>query len=330
VLGGGFGRCVAVGACAVAAAISFTRTARAADVCTANVWYRAAPQCPDGNAFIEKVVQRTQNVRLADAGDKIDFVVTIGLKQDLNVGRLERQTERGTVAIRELSGESCDEVADALALHLAMSAEQCSQVNPREAASTTPEGPPTPQPSAPAPDSRRHPSAAPGTARWSAVADALLLGATSPSHMPALGAFIQFAWDWDGVLRPALRAGALAGAANWEEFDISLIAGRIDLCPIAFGASVYSIRPCLNLDVGRISVETSRSSDHGLWITPGALLRLEYHPFKPVLLEVQAGALFPAKRYTVSIAEDDGSVRSRYRTDRIGLQIALGAGIVIP
>lgn len=59
-------------------------------------------------------------VRLAKAGDHIDFVVTLVADEADVVGRLERQTQSGTVAIRELRDKECARVADAIALSLAL------------------------------------------------------------------------------------------------------------------------------------------------------------------------------------------------------------------
>lgn len=80
------------------------------------------------------------------AGDHIDFVVTLVTEQGETLGRLERQTGNGTVAIRELRDPACDRVADALALSLALSLEAPKASEPEvvTAAGTEPgtKGPP--------------------------------------------------------------------------------------------------------------------------------------------------------------------------------------------
>jgi hypothetical protein len=58
---------------------------------------------------------------IARAGDRIDFVVTLDRDQRGSTGSLERQNSGGTVAIRQVEATSCDAVADALALTLALS-----------------------------------------------------------------------------------------------------------------------------------------------------------------------------------------------------------------
>src|SRR6185436_792272 len=87
------------------------------------VWYRASENCPSGQAFLDKVPKRGAGARLAAAGDHIDFLVTLLPYGGETVGRLERQTRSATVAIRELHDAHCDQVADALALSLALALE---------------------------------------------------------------------------------------------------------------------------------------------------------------------------------------------------------------
>ncbi|MDX2055434.1 MAG: hypothetical protein SFV15_23735 [Polyangiaceae bacterium] len=87
------------------------------------VWYRASEGCPAGQAFLEKLWAKAPLARLMQAGDHIDFVVTLVAEQGETIGRLERQTDNGTVAIRELRDPVCERVADALALSLALSLE---------------------------------------------------------------------------------------------------------------------------------------------------------------------------------------------------------------
>src|SRR6188768_1830901 len=85
-----------------------------------SVWYRASEACPNGAQFLDKLAESSRRARLAQAGDHIDFVVTLLADGKETVGRLERQTNSGTVAIRELRDETCERVADALALSLGL------------------------------------------------------------------------------------------------------------------------------------------------------------------------------------------------------------------
>ena len=84
------------------------------------LWYRATEGCPSGSEFLALVEKRHAKAGLAKIGDQIDFVVTLGEKDGGFAGRVERQTDRGTAAIREVAAPSCAAVAEALALSLAL------------------------------------------------------------------------------------------------------------------------------------------------------------------------------------------------------------------
>ncbi|HET7542522.1 MAG TPA: hypothetical protein VFK05_21780, partial [Polyangiaceae bacterium] len=91
-----------------------------ADPALPAVWYRASETCPNGAQFLDKLAESSRAARLAQGGDHVDFVVTLIADGKGTVGRLERQTDSGIVAIRELRDATCDQVADALALSLGL------------------------------------------------------------------------------------------------------------------------------------------------------------------------------------------------------------------
>jgi hypothetical protein len=99
---------------------SFARPAAAQDERSPAIWYRASEHCPTGSEFLRKLAKNGHSVRLAEGGDHIDFVVTLLSAEARTVGRLERQTKAGTVAIRELRDATCERVAEALVLSLGL------------------------------------------------------------------------------------------------------------------------------------------------------------------------------------------------------------------
>jgi len=109
------------GSCtAVLLALALPVSAQSPSPERAVLWYRSAGDCPDGAGFLARAGDRARLVRLAEAGDRADFVVSVTATPEGASGRLERQTDRGTVAIREFEAESCERVADVLALNLAL------------------------------------------------------------------------------------------------------------------------------------------------------------------------------------------------------------------
>lgn len=100
------------------------------------VWYRSAERCPTGDEFVSLLGELGGLVRLARPGDHIDFVVTLTSTDEVSHGQLERQTQAGTVAMRELEDSSCDRVAEAIALSLGLALAPPRQAAPFSAAGT--------------------------------------------------------------------------------------------------------------------------------------------------------------------------------------------------
>src|SRR5258706_13540210 len=97
------------GTFALIAVLAGSSPALAESVRPALVWYRSADGCRDGAAFLKRLEARGVRARLADVGDAIDFVVTLGNGPEGARGLLERQTETRTVAIRRLDGGTCEQ-----------------------------------------------------------------------------------------------------------------------------------------------------------------------------------------------------------------------------
>ncbi len=87
------------------------------------LWYRSSGDCPEGAEFLQLLGEGARNIRLAAAGDHVDFVVNLASEEGRAQGHLERQTARGTVAIREVEDPSCAQVAQVMALNLALALE---------------------------------------------------------------------------------------------------------------------------------------------------------------------------------------------------------------
>lgn len=323
--------------------------ARLTERAPVNVWYRGSASCPDGAAFIQLVAQRTARARLAEVGDRIDFVLTIGSKGDSSTGRLERQTAQGTIAIRELTGSDCNQIADALALTLALT------VEPDQGGAKSEPTPPaaTQPPESPAVHAvsesalERQPPARPNVSidagvkrdserrksselRASAVLVGLLLGGVAPTELPAAGVFGQAALLGNGPWKPSVRAGLLLASASADGLRTSLLAGRAELCPIGLMTGELVAQPCVDVEVGRLSAEHARARNDArdLWVNPGLLARLGYRPFRPVQFELSAGVSLPVTRYSVELSGD--SPEQLYRTARLGSQVGMGAEIELP
>lgn len=288
------------------------------------VWYRASEQCPAGTEFLGRLANGAERVRLAGAGDHIDFVVTLLADQGTTVGRLERQTRSGTVAIRELRDVSCARVADALALSLGLALEPGAATEDKpETASESAEKKSDQPPVAaePAPDAVRptpiassvpkaHASAratelaAPPqpTRSWVLGLDAGARVGVAPSLMPQALPFVEldpaasdFALRLSGVVARGSTATNIGPVEQW------IFAGRIDVCPWRVGNRSVSLRPCAAFELGetRAGAQVHQSS---LWAAPGIAARASFAVSSVVALELGVGALVPLDRSEVDAA----------------------------
>lgn len=317
-------------------------TARAEEK-PAVVWYRASEHCPNGTDFLARLADKSTRARLAEPADHFDFLVTLVEGGKETIGRLERQTRSGTVAIRELSDSSCERVADALALGLSLALEPAAlDQAPHDAESTPPPGattatapatvapPPTPAPSPPEalrdPSSdRRAPTATATPPQWGLGLAAGVLEGAVPSPLLQGFAFVDFTRT-----RPtpswALRIGVLGatGSVSTQVGDVEhrIVAGRVEGCPWRFGSNSAGIWPCAAFELGQHAATGARDSAlsaRDLWLAPGALLRLSYALATALALEAQAGAAFPLVRDTVYAGQEP-----LYKTEIIAFQASAG------
>jgi hypothetical protein len=322
------------------------------------VWYRASEACPSGAQFLEKLAENSRNVRLAQAGDHLDFVVTLVATGKETVGRLERQTNGGIVAIRELRDATCGQVADALALSLglALTPGQSTAAPVAEKSAGAPadlvEVPPNAQTetqssiATPAPSEETatvphspSPTAARGdlsssTHRWSAgLAFGPMIG-ISTRPLPRAELFIDLRPAWIQILpKFSLRAG-LAAAWGSSETAVGsvrrwIVTSRAEACPTAFGAGRLELRPCLAFELGATGASAAGQAsvdDRSLWAAPGGELRfaLALQP-EWLWLEASGGALLPLTRNEIF----SGS-RSLYRDALAVFHANLGISLRLP
>jgi hypothetical protein len=351
------GRAFGLGLVSLLALVARARAAAAEGAQASAVWYRAAAECPSGADFLAKI-EGTPRAHLAQGGEHIDFVVTLLTAGAETVGRLERQTNGGTVAIRELRDATCERVADGLALSLGLALEptqtgstppatpgQPEQENPAPTAAPD-DTAPTPRPvsSVPAatvarPSAVAAPPPSPGRrqaqskpAVWVGLDGGALSGpATHP--MPRGSAFVAI----DRVL-PALahdlslRFGVVAalGSSRTAIGDVQrwVLAARADACPWRFGTESVAVLPCLAFELGASGASSAGATgvdDRSLWAAPGAGLRLSLGLTRQLRLEASAGALLPVLREQIFAGS-----RALYQDAIIAFYGSLGVSFGLP
>lgn len=320
--------------------LAFARHAPAQPLHQAVVWYRASEQCPAGPAFLARLADKSPRARLAEPADHFDFLVTLVAGSGETIGRLERQTQSGTVAIRELRDASCERVADALALGLSLALEPASTPAIELVPSATPSRPPTAAEPTVAPslfseparrDERPKPAARTDEPvrqnRWSlGLGASALEGAMPRPLLQGLG-FLDFARIPRGGLPNWGARLSVVGSFGSVDTQVGPIrhwigAGRVDVCPWRLGSAKVGLWPCALFELGVAGASDSRPSGlqaRDVWVAPGGALRLAYEVASPISLEAQAGALVPLIRETVY-----AGATALYSAEIIAFQAAVG------
>ena len=283
-----------------------------------SIAYSAFEGCPSERAFVDDVASRIH----AGAAEGKSFSVVLERRGARVGGRVEATDRGGRRVRRVLEGESCGEVASALALVVALAIDPRASLTPAPppVASPDPPLPPPPPPVAASPDPPPVPSAAPPPAplapptidgeapdgrpvRWAAGAGALFVSPVAPSGAFGATVFVEASRGLDG---PAARLGMLyaprdlglpgGGAARFRYW-----AARLDACPVRFApASSLVLAPCGGVDVGAlvatgVDLAETRSETRFFGAALG-LARAEWTVIAPFSIEGSGGLFVPFVR----------------------------------
>lgn len=315
------------------------------------VWYRASDTCPNGAQFLDKLAESARSARLAQAGDHIDFVVTLVADGQETIGRLERQTNSGAVAIRELRDATCEQVADALALSLglALTPGQGSEhpvVDRDDSVPTESTSAPVPTPatvSDSATTADAVPTATPQNSAtalplrrrvWSVGADfGVMIGITT-HPLPRGALFVDFEPALSRFLPNLSLRGSLVGSVGSSDTAVGpvrrwILAGRAEGCPIAWVEGRFDLRPCAAFELGVDNAAADGDAaldDHGIWAAPAGQLRLAF-ALQPRVIQLEAGGgvLIPLIRKEIF-----SGTQSLYRDAPVIFQAGLGVSLRLP
>jgi hypothetical protein len=273
-----------------------------------HIWYRGGDGCPDGDAFVRRLRELGRTAQLAEVGDRVDFMVSVASSAGGSSGRLERQTQAGQMAIREMMAPRCEQVSEGLALSLDLALDP---------------------PAATSPQAGKSPAA--GGPRVLLGLAATLATGLAPAALPGIALFGEVAAHAAG---PRLRAEARAAHGSSEgdaevEVEVSVLAGRLEGCPLAWTTGSWTWEPCLGVDLGALWAASSHTlgrSDVGFWASGVALGRVHWQLQPQLVLGLQLGAALPFVRY--EMGADEGP--PVFRTEPVGLELALGAAWQLP
>jgi hypothetical protein len=303
---------------------------------TVGVWYRSSEGCPDGSAFLARLRELGRSARLASVGDRVDFVVTLEARSADSSGRLERQTERGTVAIRELSSARCEDVAEGLALSLELALDPGAAgaglpAPDATGAARTEAAPAAPAPVAPAPVVSADAGAARGPAPpveqpqpWRGGAQGNLTTGIAPALATGAALFIERGGAArDPSARLSLHGSSGASRLQGARLAVALLAARLEGCAFGWDAGTWSLTPCIGADTGLLVAKRSDAvgrSDRGLWASALGVLRASRPVGQHWTPEAQLALAVPITRYAIGGPESS----TLFRTGAIELQLSLG------
>jgi hypothetical protein len=254
------------------------------------VTYRASAECPSESQFLQEIEGRTQLARWANGAEHARaFVATVTPDKGTFRGQLLITSLDGTTSSREVTGDTCSEVASALALITALAIDPSAAIEPRASPAgdgpaidgTIEDGHPpgapwenarplrpiasaqlqSASPGAVTSDSPASPSPSTGSSstqdtHWAMGVEGESLAGLVPAWGMGGGAFVDVAGRARGNVVPAVR-GSLFAMGNRAQFagpvgaDLSWFVARVQACPVRFVLEAQvALSLCAGLDGG--------------------------------------------------------------------------------
>ncbi len=311
--------------------------------------YAAPAECPQDDAFRSAVRERASGDWEAQPGElarRIDVSVTrSGERYVAGIVFLNAAGERIS---RSLSGQSCEDVVNGIALVTALAIQ--SRVEEALAQSEPEGGPEQPKP-APNPELKRSvavppppsvaspPSVAPPVERAPVRETFVRVGAAARAASgtgpgPSFGPLLFGALEWRRVRLGLAVSGLWAPQATQGGVSAHYrrLSARIDGCPYAVGRGTLTFEPCAFFEAGSLHGQgepgSSLASTNGggsPWLVPGVLLRLLAR-FQPVVVALELGGGAPLVRERFGVVSD-GVEQTTFHVPPFVIDGALGAGV---
>jgi hypothetical protein len=306
---------------------------------TLRLEYLADDACPSATEFSELVTGRT---------DLVTFSATEGRTARVELHHKSTNDARGTLRIedfgpvvdpREVQGVTCAEVADALALTLALSIDP--QASPRarnkpkppQIAEPGPSALPkeVPAPRTPASSKRPAPAlperAAPTMFHWGPELSGVVLFSSLPAPLVG-GAFaLHTAWVGEGAsLHTRASFSTIEALDAGQRVSPSLVRAALEGC-FLLHTTVVDVGPCVQLSLGELAatgrnIEIPKRASF-LWIAPALGVRAERNVFAGLTLHLAAALEVPLQR---SVFIEENPSREVAKLSSIALSLTLGAG----
>jgi hypothetical protein len=323
------------------------------------ITYEAHGACPSERSFIEDVEARTALAHQPKGRETRQFIVIVQGEEGQSRGRLEIRDQLGSVVTREVVGESCAEVASALALITALAIDPQASTAARAPLVAEPATPSALTPSAPSPlpparaaeppASVFAPQASgprlavdqpgrPATWRWSTGIQGLALLGLVPT--PAFGGavFADLGPTGRWHVWPAFRlAVAYAATERWTAATGVGIRwqwafARLEACPASLrpGERYVDLSLCVAVDAGAITSRGASLSKPTTqtrpWVAPGLEVRASWGPPAGLFVDLGAELSRPVWRWIYRYQDRNGVQQDICTTSALGAVVALGVG----
>jgi hypothetical protein len=317
----------AMGALTLATAVEVVATAQDHGQQPIQLTYRVTEGCPDEASFLARVRSLTTKAQLAPPGTGAEegraFAVDIDAGHPAS-GRLSVGDADHPEGTRRVQAETCAEVADALALVVALAIDpraapppsippspadggfpplaETAVSPPIRSAVTSPSAGANPPPAARSLAQESIPPATRGTSTRGVLLgglDAAIDVGVSPVMLFGLSPYVGWEAKSAALFAPSLRlafhraqSGTVAvpdGAATF-----TWTAGRLDACPLARTLTTVRLTACTRIEAGALEVSggavVAARTALRVWLAAGALARAEWTLFDPLFLNLEASA----------------------------------------
>ena len=249
-------------------------------------------------------------------------------------GWLEVELPHGDFRIRELEGETCQDVVEALALVAALTIES-TRATPQffrvPEPAPTPEPPPEPEPAIePETAAAAEPEpVAELPLEWAVGAQGMAAGGVAPRLMAGIGAFAELAW---GLVDARLTMAHLPPVDASDAAGIfSATGARAEVClPRVEGGDIVAVFPCGGVGVAWLRAQ----GDTGLaehtskaFLDASLLAHLELGLTSMLWLDAQGGIVFPVTHYRFAVANPYAVL---FQTPIAAGSLGIGLGVRIP
>jgi hypothetical protein len=279
--------------------------------------YAVAPSCPAPVTFRSMVERRLVGRPEALERARVQVEISASAAAGSFLGQVGVLDAAGHRISRELADTSCDALAHALSLIVALgvdelgdaAAEPAFAANGAAVASRDEWGPDPPES-----EGLDSGAAAHGAERSRFRVGALVRSAVQSGFAPrpvlGIGGGVRLEWDGTGPWSPQLDLAAMSfdsprfthSADAQVQFDALML--DASLCPLDLvAAAAWSMRPCLDLEAGRLTVSGSGravarpQARSAPWLSSGVSLQGGVAPWAgPVQLSLAVGGFVPLFR----------------------------------